>query len=465
MTSSVAVILAAGLGTRMKSSLPKVLHQVAGWPMLRHVTTALHEAGLEDIILVLGHQSELVEKTMGSGYRIAYQENQLGTGHALLQALPLLQEFGQGYCLVACGDTPLLRAETFRMLQEKHQSSKAAATVLTAVLNKPAGYGRIIKEGSKVTRIVEEKDASQEEKAVKEINTGTYCFNIEDLIKLLPLLKPLNNQGEFYLTDVISLLAEEGKQVETLILSDPVEAMGINDRVQLAQAEKHMRQRIAEKHMLAGVTMIDPAHTYIEACVSIGADTVIYPGVHLAGETVIGANCEIGPDCRIIATKVGSGTQIKYSYLQEAIVGSNCTIGPFSYLRPGAQLADNVKVGDFSEVKNSYIGEGSKIPHLSYVGDSTVGKGVNIGAGTITCNYDGKKKYPTHIGDNVFVGSNTNLVAPVTIGEGAYIGAGSTITKDIPAGALAVARGKQRNIEDWQSRKLSRKGQDKQRED
>lgn len=452
MATSVAVVLAAGLGTRMKSSLPKVLHKVSGWPMLKHVAEALREAGVEDIILVLGHQGQLIEETMGSGYKVVYQHEQLGTGHAVLQALSILQEYENGQCLVVCGDTPLLKAETLQKLREKHQHSKAEATILTALMSDPTGYGRIVMQDVGVTKIVEEKDATADEKLINEINTGTYCFNMEGLKRLLPQLTPANAQGEYYLTDIISLLFGEGQLVETLALTNENEAMGVNNRVQLAEAEVQMRRRIAKKHMLAGVTIIDPEHTYIEAGIKIGQDTILYPGVHLEGQTSIGANCQIGPDSKLVNAKVADYSEIKYSYLLEATVGEKCSVGPFSYLRPGTVLAKGVKVGDFVEVKNSYVGEGSKIPHLSYVGDSSLGKEVNIGAGTITCNYDGKKKFPTYIGDGAFVGSNTNLVAPITVGAGAYIGAGSTVTKDIPAGALAVARGKQKNIENWQER-------------
>lgn len=465
MTSSVAIVLAAGLGTRMKSSLPKVLHEVAGWPMLKHVTAALREAGVENIILVLGHQSHLVEDAMGEGYKIAYQKEQLGTGHAVLQALPFLQEYQAGQCLVVCGDTPLLKGQTIKALREKQESSDSEAIILTAEMADPTGYGRILKKDGRVAGIVEEKDAGTAEKAIKEINIGTYCFNIEVLNRLLPKLSPANAQGEYYLTDIISLLVEEGKCVETYLLDDPAEAMGINNRVQLAEAERQMRRRINEEHMLAGVTMIDSENTYIQAGVKIGQDTIIYPGVHLEGQTSIGKACEIGPDSRIVDSAVADETHIKYSYLAEAKVGQSCTIGPFSYLRPGAVLAKKVKVGDFSEVKNTYVGEGSKIPHLSYIGDSIIGKEVNIGAGTITCNYDGQHKFPTNIGDGAFIGSNTNLVAPVTVGPGVYIGAGSTITKDIPAGSLAVARGKQKNIDNWQNRSKPQTGGDKQGED
>jgi len=296
LAASVAVVLAAGLGTRMKSKLPKVLHKVAGWPMLQHVTSALQKAGISQIILVLGHQGQLVHDTMGSGYQVVYQHEQLGTGHAVLQALPLLQGYEDGQCLVVCGDTPLLRPETLQKLREKHQLQGAEATILTAVMPDPTGYGRIVTQGAGVAKIGEEKDAAPVEKNIKEINTGTYCFNITALKRLLPRLTPANAQGEFYLTDVISLLAGEGQLVQTLQLNDPNEAMGINNRVQLAQAEALMGQRIAEQHMLDGVTIINPAHTYIEAGIIIGRDTIIYPGVHLEGQTRIGSHRTIRPE-------------------------------------------------------------------------------------------------------------------------------------------------------------------------
>ncbi|QNB47366.1 bifunctional UDP-N-acetylglucosamine diphosphorylase/glucosamine-1-phosphate N-acetyltransferase GlmU [Thermanaerosceptrum fracticalcis] len=452
MPQSVAVVLAAGLGTRMKSNMPKVLHRVAGKPMIQHVINSLRFADVENIILVLGYQAERVESVLGAGFQIVYQKEQLGTGHAVLQALPLLQQYSSGDCLVVCGDTPLLRGQTLKRLREKHNEAGAKATILTALLSDPTGYGRIIKNAQGVEKIVEEKDAAEEEKAVREINTGAYCFSIESLKEKLALLTPANAQGEYYLTDVIKYLVEDGEKVDTLLLTDPNEAMGINNRRQLAEAEVQMRRRILEKLMDQGVTVINPDHTYVEEEVVIGKDTILYPGVILEGKTRIGENCEIGPNTRIVDSIIEDDVVINYSYLFQAKVAKSCTIGPYSYLRPGTVLAEGVKVGDFVEVKNSYIGPGSKVPHLSYVGDSTVGKGVNIGAGTITCNYDGVNKYPTYIGDGAFIGSNTNLVAPITVGEGAYIGAGSTVNKDIPAGALAVARGKQRNIENWKSR-------------
>ncbi len=457
MPQTVAVILAAGLGTRMKSKEPKVLHKVADVPMISHVIDALNEAAVQDIIIVLGYQGEKIEKALGRGYRYVYQHEQLGTGHALLQALPLLQEYAGGSCLVLCGDTPLLRGKTLESLKEKHLLSAAKATVLTAMVPEPTGYGRIIKNSVGIKKIVEEKDALSEEKEIKEINTGAYCFELDSIKEGLARLTPANAQGEYYLTDVIKFLVEQNKRVETFLLEDYQEAMGINNRIQLAEAEAYMHQRILKKHMLQGVTVLDPQTTYVGKDVQIALDTILYPGVILEGETVIGENCRIGPATRIVDSWIAEDCVIDNSFLLEAKVGRACMIGPYSYLRPGTELAEGVKVGDFAEVKNSLIGRGSKIPHLSYVGDSIVGEEVNIGAGTITCNYDGVNKHQTIIEDRAFIGSNTNLVAPIRVGSGAYIGAGSTVTKEIPAGALAIARGEQRNIEDWGSREKNSK--------
>ncbi|MGI6588131.1 MAG: bifunctional UDP-N-acetylglucosamine diphosphorylase/glucosamine-1-phosphate N-acetyltransferase GlmU [Peptococcia bacterium] len=453
MSQTVAVILAAGLGTRMKSKEPKVLHQVAGVPMVAHVLAALQQVGVEDVIIVLGHQGEKVQKALGQGYRYVYQQEQLGTGHALLQALPLLQEYSGGNCLVLCGDTPLLSGKTLQKLKARHLQTGAKATVLTAMLVDPSGYGRIIKGVEGIKKIVEEKDASTEEKKVKEINTGAYCFDLDSVKEGLKKLTPANAQGEYYLTDLIKFLVDRNERVETFVLENSHEALGVNNRLQLAEAEAYWRRKILKEQMLQGVTIIDPEHTYVGKMVKIGQDTILYPGVILEGATTIGENCQIGPYTRIVDSFVGADCSINNSFLLESKVGRGCIIGPYSYLRPGTELVEKVKIGDFVEVKNSFVGRNSKIPHLSYVGDSVLGEAVNIGAGTITCNYDGEKKNQTIIGDRVFVGSNTNLVAPIKVGSGAYIGAGSTVTKNIPAGALAIARGKQRNLEDWEGKK------------
>jgi bifunctional UDP-N-acetylglucosamine pyrophosphorylase/glucosamine-1-phosphate N-acetyltransferase len=458
--NTVAVVLAAGLGTRMKSRKPKVLHEVAGKPLIEHVLSALQEGAVpnpQDIIIVTGYEGDKVQAALGEAYRYVRQEKMLGTGHALLQALPLLAEYQGGTCLVLCGDTPLLTGDTLQKLMEQHHSAKVKATVLTARVPDPTGYGRIVKGKRGIEKIVEEKDALPAEKQIREINTGAYCFDLTVLKQGLSRLTPANAQGEYYLTDLIKYLVEGQEPVETFLLEDYQEAMGINNRVQLAEAEAYLRQKILRKHMLQGVTVLDPLHTYVGLDVRIGMDTVLYPGVILEGETVIGEDCAIGPYTRIVDSRIADHCWISQSYLIQAKVGKNCTIGPYSYLRPGTELDEEVKVGDFAEVKNSVIGRGSKIPHLSYVGDSVVGSQVNIGAGTITCNYDGERKHRTIIGDGAFVGSNTNLVAPIKVGDGAYIGAGSTVTRDIPAGALAVARGEQRNIENWSEKKKQRK--------
>ena len=465
MGQPVAVVLAAGMGTRMRSKLPKVLHKLIGVPMINHVVNTLYEAGINNIIVVVGYRGELVEEVLDKNCRVVFQKEQLGTGHALLQALPALSGYAEGDCLVVCGDTPLLKARTLEQLRDKHRISGARATVLTACLPDPTGYGRIIKGPGGIERIVEEKDASLQEKAVKEINTGTYCFNIDSLVQELGRLTTSNAQGEYYLTDIIKRLVDKKERVETMLLDNPDEAAGINNRVQMAQAEAVLRQDILVRHMLQGVTIINPEHTYVEAGVKIGKDTVLYPGTILEGATSIGEDCVIGPDTRIVDSVIENGVEVKYSYLIKARVAGGCTIGPFSFLRPGSVLAAGVKVGDFVEVKNSYVGEGSKIPHLSYIGDSTLGQEVNIGAGTITCNYDGTAKHHTRIGDGAFIGSNTNLVAPISVGAGAYIGAGSTVTRDVPDGALAVARGRQKTVENWRSRSAKTSGSDKDGED
>lgn len=452
MSQLIAVILAAGMGTRMKSKTPKVMHKLCGLPMLQHIYKILKDAGIEDIVTVLGHQGEEIAKTLDGESKVVYQRQLLGTGHALLQALPELEKYKSAQCLVLCGDTPLLRPETLLALVEKHRTCKAQATVLTAVFEDPSGYGRIIKGTGGLERIVEERDASNEEKNVQEINTGTYCFELAVLNEKIHCISASNAQGEYYLTDLIKIIAEEKGIVETMLLEDPKEALGINNRIQLAEAEKELRKRILEEHMLQGVTIVDPSAAYIDAAVRIGRDTILYPGVILEGSTVIGEDCHIGPNARIIDTELGDNVTVIYSNLLEARAGNGCKIGPYSYLRPGARLESNVKVGDFVEIKNSDIGDHSKVPHLSYVGDSFIGKHVNVGAGTITCNYDGKQKHTTVIGDNSFIGSNTNLVAPITVGRDAYVGAGSTVSKDIPDGSLAVERGKQRIIDNWQSR-------------
>ena len=447
-----AVILAAGQGTRMKSKLPKVLHKALGKPMVQWVIDCLTQAGVEDKIAVLGHGGEQVAQVVEQQAAIVYQAEQLGTGHAVMQAVPALVE--ENECvLVICGDTPLLRAQTIQALIEKHQAEGNAVTLLTAYAENPTGYGRIVRDEQQIKAIVEQKDANEEQKLIKEINTGTYCFDQKFLVQYLATLNTNNAQKEYYLTDLIKIANEHQLPVGGFVLADFNESLGVNNRIQLSQAEAVLRQRKCEEVMLAGVTLIDPTATYIGADVVIGNDTVIYPNVVLEGKTVIGSDNVIGMNCRFVDSVIGDGNDIQSTVITESTVGNGSKIGPMAYLRPGTVLADRVKIGDFVEVKKSQIGEGSKIPHLSYVGDSVVGSGVNIGCGTITCNYDGVHKYQTVIKDGAFIGSNTNLVAPVVVEENAFIGAGSTITKNVPDSALAVTRADLRLKENWRKKK------------
>lgn len=442
--SLTAVILAAGKGTRMKSNLPKVLHEVNGKPMLAHVISEVKQAGATVIILVIGHGSEKVRERFGEEFRYVIQQAQLGTGHAVMIASEELKKH-TGDVLLVCGDTPLLTSATLQALYTKHKVQDASCTILTANLEDPYGYGRILRtDKGEILKIVEEKDATDLERKISEINTGSYCFKCSDLLDAIKEITPNNTQGEYYLTDVIVALNNSKKIVTAYITPDFEETLGINSKAQLAEAARILRARKIQELMLAGVTVIDPNNTYIEDEVEIGIDTIIYPTCFIGGKTKIGPECEIGPGCKITDSLVGGNCEIQYSVLKDVKIGNDCIIGPYAYLRPGTVLADRVKVGDFAEVKNSFIGEGSKIPHLSYVGDAKLGKGVNIGAGTITCNYDGVNKYQTVVQDGAFIGSNTNLVAPVTIGANAVTGAGSTITKDVPPGALAVERAEQK---------------------
>ena len=451
-----AIILAAGQGTRMKSKLPKVLHKVLGKPMVQWVIDCLTAAGVTDKITVLGHGAEQVATVVGEQTSIVYQTEQLGTGHAVMQGVKALG--AENDCvIVICGDTPLLQANTIKSLLAKHNAEKNMVTVLTAQASDPTGYGRIVRNGAQIEAIVEQKDATEEEKTITEINTGTYCFNQQFLLQYLPTLTTNNAQKEYYLTDLIKIANQNRFPVGGYQLDDFSESLGVNNRVQLAQAEQVLRQRKCNEVMLAGVTLIDPASTYIGADVVIGNDTIIYPNVVLEGATVIGSDNIIGMNCRFVDSIIGDNNDIQSTTIVESTVGNGCKIGPMAYLRPGTVLADEVKIGDFVEVKKSQIGKGTKIPHLSYVGDAVVGSGVNIGCGTITCNYDGVNKYQTTIKDNAFIGSNTNLVAPVVVEEKAFIGAGSTITKDVPADTLAVVRGELRLKDDWSKRQALKK--------
>lgn len=452
-----AVILAAGKGTRMKSKLPKVLHNLCGSPLLSYVIDAVAAVGVKKTVVVAGYGADLVAREVKGKAEMVLQAEQLGTAHALMQAGLFLRDF-PGQLLVLCGDTPLIKAETLSMLARGHRDAGAAATVLTAVMKDPTGYGRVIRDGrGRVARIVEQKDASPDEMKVREVNTGIYCFEVAGLFDALSKVTPKNVQGEYYLTDVIEMYAKEGRTVEAVVVDDPAEVAGINDRIQLAEAEQHMRGQILRDLMKSGVTVLDPLSTFVDRGVRVGRDTVIYPFTFIEGNTVIGEDCVVGPGSRLVNATVGKGVSIQNSIVVESSISDHCTIGPFAYLRPGTVLEQEVRVGNFVEIKKSRVGCRSKVPHLSYVGDADIGEGVNIGAGTITCNYDGQKKWPTLIGDGAFIGSNTNLVAPVEIGPGAVIGAGSTITKDVPGGALGVERAKQVVVRGWAGRKKDHK--------
>ncbi len=445
MTNVFAVILAAGQGTRMKSKLYKVLHPVCGKPMVEHVIDHIGSLDVERVVTVVGHGAELVKETLGNKSEYVLQAEQLGTAHAVLQAEPILGSL-EGTTLVVCGDTPLIRPETMQALFAHHEAKNAKATILTAVAENPTGYGRILRDtDGQVAQIVEQKDASADQQLVKEINTGTYCFDNKALFEALKQVKNDNSQGEYYLPDVIEILQKQGEVVAAYVTDNFDETLGVNDRFALSQAEELMRARINERHMRNGVTIINPATTHISADAVIGSDSILLPGVIIEGNTVIGEDCKIGPNSHIVDSRIGNGTTIHSSVVLNSQVGNETAVGPFAHLRPDSSLGNHVKVGNFVEVKKSTLGDDTKVSHLSYIGDAEVGSNVNIGCGSITVNYDGKNKFKTMIEDDVFVGCNSNLVAPVTLRKGSFIAAGSTITKEVPEEALAVARARQEN--------------------
>lgn len=449
------VILAAGKGTRMKSSRPKMLHRVAGRPMIDYVLRTAQSLAPKTSTVVVGHQKESLRQGLEHYERVSFvtQEPQLGTGHALLQTAPVLEQ-ETGHVLLLSGDVPLLRRHTLTQLVQKHDASGAAATILTAVFEQPYGYGRIVRVRGRISRIVEEKDASPAERKVKEINGGIYVFSLAPLFEALRGLATSNAQGEYYLTDLISVYRRRKLGVEALVLEDPNEIRGINSRSELAETSRIVRQKKNEELMAAGVTIEDPATTYIDDDVVVGADTVIHPGVHLEGRTQVGSACEIHSGARIINSVLDDRvTVLNYCVLNGARLHTGVSIGPFVHIRPDTELHESVHIGNFVELKKSVVGKGSKAGHLTYLGDAVIGERVNVGAGTITCNYDGEKKHQTIIEDGVFVGSDSQLVAPVTVGRGAYIGSGTTVREDVPPGSLAVSGGKQRNIEGWRERK------------
>ncbi len=432
-----ALILAAGQGTRMRSKLPKVLHPLMGRPMIAYsLETARRVTGKEPV-LVVGQGADQVRQLVGDGARYVVQEQQLGTGHAVLQTEGLLRGEADEV-LVLAADMPLLQVETLKKLVEIQQSHAGPATLLTVKSDQARGFGRIVRAASgAIQAIVEEIQATPEQLAIRELNAGVYCFAADWLWDALKRI-PVSPKGEYYLTDVVGIAVADGLLVRSYTLEEPAEAVGVNTRVHLAEAEGLLRSRINRQWMLAGVTIVDPAGAYIEPGVEIGEDTVIWPNTHLQGSTVVGGDCEIGPDTIARNTRIGDRCVVLASVLEGAILEDDVRIGPFAHLRKGAHLAQGVHMGNFGEVKNSYLGPGTKMGHFSYIGDATIEADVNIGAGTITCNYDGEKKYPTEIGAGAFIGSDTMLVAPVKVGEGAHTGAGSVVTKDIPDHTLAV---------------------------
>ncbi|MFA1822372.1 bifunctional UDP-N-acetylglucosamine diphosphorylase/glucosamine-1-phosphate N-acetyltransferase GlmU [Virgibacillus oceani] len=457
MAKRYAVILAAGKGTRMKSKLYKVLHPVMDRPMVQHVIDQVKTVQLDKLVTIVSLGAEKVEEHIGNDSEFVIQKEQLGTGHAVLQTEELLKD-KEGMTIVVCGDTPLITGDTYQALFDHHEKTNAKATVLTAKAPNPSGYGRVVRnKQNEVERIVEHKDANVEERSIDEINTGTYCFDNKALFQALQHVSNDNTQGEYYLPDVIGILRQQSEKVSAFLTADFNETIGINDRAALAEAERILKQRINESHMRNGVTIIDPVHTYIHPDVKIEQDVVIHPGTIIKDESIIEADAEIGPHCEITNCYVGKETVIKQSVATDSKIGNRVNIGPYAHIRPESVISNKAKIGNFVEVKKTKLGEGSKVSHLSYMGDADVGSNVNIGCGTITVNYDGKNKYLTTIEDDAFIGCNSNLIAPVTVGKGSYVAAGSTITKDVPGDALAVARARQSNKEGYATRLKNRK--------
>lgn len=450
------IILAAGLGTRMKSQTIKILHRAAGRPIVEYVLDLARELCPNPPVMVIGHQRDAVQTAIGDRARYAVQEQQLGTGHAVLQAAMVVDPSKR--ILILSGDVPLTRPETLRSLLDEHERGHHALTLLTMKPADPARYGRIVRGANGgVERIVEYKDASDEEKQIGEVNAGIYVFNGEHLFDNLRNLGNQNAQGEYYLTDLLQQLRGSGHSVGAVIAADPAEALGVNSRKELAQVENEIQRRVVERLMENGVTFRNPSTVVIDSDVTIGPDTVVYPFVTLETGTQIGSGCVIEPGVHLINVRTGNDVHVKTGTVAEdAVIEDDASVGPYAHLRPGTHLGRKVKVGNFVETKKAVFGAGAKASHLSYIGDAEVGADVNIGAGTITCNYDGKRKHKTVLEDGVFIGSDTQLVAPVRVGRGAYVGAGSTITRDVPAGSLALSRTQQTVVEGWVERKKSR---------
>lgn len=447
-----AVILAAGKGTRMKSDLPKVLHKVAGISMLEHVFRSVSAIDPEKTVTVIGHKAELVEQVLAGQTEFVRQTEQLGTGHAVMMAEPVLENL-TGQTLVIAGDTPLITGESLKNLIDFHINHKNVATILTAEADNPFGYGRIVRnQHGEVLKIVEQKDASDFEQQIKEINTGTYVFDNARLFEALKNINTNNAQGEYYITDVIGIFRENGEKVGAYTLKDFDESLGVNDRVALATAESVMRRRINQQHMINGVSFVNPDTTYIDVDVEIAPEVQIEANVTLKGHTKIGAETILTNGTYIVDSEIGQRAVITNSMIEESSLADGVTVGPYAHIRPGSSLAKDVHVGNFVEVKASSLGENTKAGHLAYLGNAELGANVNIGAGTITANYDGQNKYKTLIGNNVFVGSNSTIVAPVELGDNSLVGAGSTITKSVPADAIALGRGRQTNMAEYAKR-------------
>ena len=440
-----AVILAAGKGTRMQSKLYKVLHKVCDRTMVELVLDSLSDLEMKEVITVVGHGAERVKEVLGDRTKFVLQAEQLGTAHAVKVAKDELKD-KEGTTIVMYGDTPLIRPETINSMLDHHENTNAKATVLTAIADNPFAYGRIIRDvNGKLVKIVEEKDATEQEKKIKEINSGIYCFDNKLLFEMLEKVKNDNNQGEYYLPDVLALIREQKEIIETYLCDDFDETFGVNDRVALAYAESVMRNRINTKHMLAGVTLVDPTNTYIAPNAIIGRDTTIYPNVTIKSNTVIGEDCQIKPNSYLENAKIGNGVKVLSSTISDSKIGDFTSVGPYAHIRNNCDLGESVRIGNFVELKNTTYGNGSKTAHLSYLGDTEVGNNTNIGCGTITVNYDGKNKYKTKIGSDAFIGCNSNLISPLDIGDGAVVAAGTTVTENAPDDTLVIARVKQEN--------------------
>jgi bifunctional UDP-N-acetylglucosamine pyrophosphorylase/glucosamine-1-phosphate N-acetyltransferase len=445
------VILAAGKGTRMKSALPKVLHRVAGLPMIEHVLATADTLRPTSITVVIGHEADALRQALAgrSNVGLVVQEPQLGTAHALLTTAEALRG-AKGTLILLSGDVPMLTADTLKALVERHRSANAAATVVTAVVSDPKGYGRIVRSGEQIDRIVEDRDATPGQRAIDEINSGIYAFALDGLFDAVRSIAADNAQREYYLPDLVAVYRGQGRPVETIRVARSDEIRGINSRSELAAVSHIVRSEKNAELMALGVTIEDPATTYIDRDVTVGADTVIHPGVSLEGQTIIGRGCEIHSGVRVVNSQIGDGVIINnHCVITDVCVANEATLGPFAHLHHGTDIREKTRVGNFVEMKKTVLGAGSKAAHLAYLGDATIGTKVNIGAGTITCNYDGEQKRPTTIEDGAFIGSDSQLLAPVTVGKGAYVASGTTVRENVPAGALAVSGGKQRNIEGW----------------